>query len=220
MTSLVTLKTILLTAFICGLSAVITAHEPAPGVLSSISGADQVLVKAIDPFAEDPLVNGVPGARVVLINNNTSATDTLLTNAAGEAQFSIDPTGSYEVKILDGPIPLPLKVSVYDMLIIQKHLIGIKNIDVPQLLIAGDVNNNCNLSVSDLIGLRSAILVPSQLDALPWKFYPEDIVFFNPAMPCAGNSGTSYTFNAADYPGPDPIVFVFEGYAGGNVSGY
>lgn len=195
------------------------ANQPAPGVVSSNSGADQVLVKAVDPFAEDPLVNGVPGARVVLINSNTSATDTLLTNPAGEALFNIDPAGSYEVKILDGPIPLPLKVSVYDMLILQKHLISIKSIDIPQLLIAGDVNNNCNLSVSDLLGLRSAILAPSQLQALPWKFYPKDIVFFNPAMPCAGNTGISYSFNAADYPGPDPVVFVFEGYAGGNVSG-
>lgn len=219
MTSLATLKTILLTTFICGLSTLITAHEPAPGVLSNISGADQVLVKAVDPFAEDPLVNGVPGARVVLINTNTQATDTLLTNTAGEALFTIDPTGSYEVKILDGPISLPLKVSVYDMLILQKHLISIKSIDLPQLLIAGDVNNNCNLSVSDLLGLRNAILAPSQLQALPWKFYPEDIVFFNPVMPCAGNSGLSYIFDAADYPGPDPAVFVFHGYAGGNVSG-
>lgn len=219
MTSLATLKTILLTAFICGLSAVITAHEPAPGVVSSISGADQVLVKAVDPFAEDPLANGVPGARVVLINTNTSATDTLLTNSAGEALFTIDPAGSYEVKILDGPIPLPLKVSVYDMLILQKHLISIKSILKPQLLIAGDINNNCNLSVSDLLAFRSAILVPTQLQALPWNFYPEDIQFFNPSNPCAGNSGTSYIFDAADYPGPDPATFIFEGYAKGNVSG-
>ncbi|MBK7341940.1 MAG: hypothetical protein IPJ06_01795 [Saprospiraceae bacterium] len=111
------------------------------------------------------------------------------------------------------------KVSVYDMLILQKHLISIKSILKPQLLIAGDINNNCNLSVSDLLAFRSAILVPTQLQALPWNFYPEDIQFFNPSNPCAGNSGTSYIFDAADYPGPDPATFIFEGYAKGNVSG-
>ncbi len=206
-------------ALIIGIADLLIATQLDPAHPVQLVSTDQVLVKAVDPYAADPAQNGVPQASVVLINTNTQATDTLLTDAAGEALFAIDPTGSYEVKILTGPIPLPLKVSVYDMLIIQKHLIGIKSIDVPQLLIAGDVNNNCNLSVSDLLALRGAILAASPLEALPWRFYPEDIQFFNPSYPCAGNTGLSYTFNAADYPGPDPAVFVFEGYAGGNVSG-
>ncbi|MBK7341939.1 MAG: carboxypeptidase regulatory-like domain-containing protein [Saprospiraceae bacterium] len=98
-----------MTSLLFYFGTLVMANQPTPGVVSSISGADQVLVKAVDPFAEDPLANGVPGARVVLINTNTSATDTLLTNSAGEALFTIDPAGSYEVKILDGPIPLPLQ---------------------------------------------------------------------------------------------------------------
>lgn len=219
MVSFTAFNTSLLTVMMCAFSLSVSAFQsPADGTSVGV-GANQVLVKAIDPYAEDPLMNSVPGAQVVLINANTSATDTLLTNAAGEALFNIDPAGSYEVKILDGPIPLPLKVSVYDMLILQKHLISIKSITIPQLLIAGDLNNNCNLSVSDLLAFRSAILAPEQLQALPWNFYPEDIQFFNPSNPCAGNSGTSYIFNAADYPGPDPATFIFEGYAKGNVSG-
>ncbi len=219
MTRSALLRASLMVALIVGISDLMMATPPDPGHPLQQMSVDQVLVRAIDPYASDPSQDGVPQAKVVLINTNTQATDTLLTNAAGEALFAVDPAGSYEVKILTGPIPLPLKVSVYDMLIIQKHLIGIKNIDVPQLLIAGDVNNNCNLSVSDLLALRGAVLAASPLEALPWRFYPEDIQFFNPANPCAGNTGTSYTFNAADYPGPDPAVFVFEGYAGGNVSG-
>ena len=205
-------------ALISNINAGISIHEISEHLPSSLA-SDQLVVKAIDPFAENPPQDGVPGARVVLIDLNSQATDTLLTNNAGEAIFTIDPAGSYEVKILSGPIPLPVKVSVYDLLILQKHLIGIKSISFPQLLIAGDVNNNCNLSVSDLLAIRNAILDPDQLQALAWDFYPEDIQFFNASDPCAGNTGLSYIFDAADFPGPDPVVFIFEGYARGNVSG-
>ncbi|MEZ5033106.1 MAG: hypothetical protein R2787_17090 [Saprospiraceae bacterium] len=212
-------RTVFTVTTLFSFSILAMATQPGPGLPAQVTGTNQVLVRAVDPFAVDPLENGIPGARVVLIDLNTLVTDTLLTDIQGEALFAIDPNGSYEVKVLSGPIALPLKVSVHDLLILQKHLINIKSITQPELLIAADINGNCNVSVSDLIALRNVILDPDQLQALPWAFYPEDIQFFNQANPCAGNTGTSYIFDAVDYPGPDPATFIFEGYAKGNVSG-
>lgn len=211
---IVTLATLL---FICVNSLI--GRIAGPNQFGFSPPTNQILVQVVDPFPADPLQDGIPGARVVLIDLNSSMTDTLLTDSQGEALFSIDPASSYEVKVLSGTVSLPLKVSVHDLLILQKHLINIKSITQPQLLIAADINGNCNVSVSDLIALRNVILDPDQLQALPWAFYPVDIQFFNQANPCAGNTGTSYVFDAADYPGPDPAVFVFEGYVSGNVSG-
>lgn len=82
---------------------------------------------------------------------------------------------------------MPLNgVSTYDLLLIQKHLLGVKSLKSPYKLIAADVNNSCGISVSDIIELRKMILTPG-LDFknnTSWRFVDSKHVFPNPGKPC------------------------------------
>jgi subtilisin-like proprotein convertase family protein len=83
---------------------------------------------------------------------------------------------------------MPLNgVSTYDLLLIQKHLLGIKSLNSPYKMIAADVNNSCGLSVSDIIELRKMILNPGQnfKNNTSWRFVDKQYVFPNPNKPCA-----------------------------------
>ena len=77
-------------------------------------------------------------------------------------------------------------MSTYDLLLIQKHLLAIKGISSPYRLIAADVNNNCNISISDIIELRKMILAPGTNFAnnTSWRFVEAGYAFPNPAKPC------------------------------------
>jgi uncharacterized protein (UPF0216 family) len=76
-------------------------------------------------------------------------------------------------------------VSTYDMLLIQKHLLGLKPISSPYCLIAADVNNSGTISVSDIIALRKTLLNAgtSFTDNSAWRFVDQEFNFPNPLNP-------------------------------------
>jgi hypothetical protein len=76
-------------------------------------------------------------------------------------------------------------VSTYDLLLIQKHLLGIKSLNSPYKLIAADVNNSTTISISDIIELRKMILTPGLnfKDNTSWRFVENTYVFPNPSKP-------------------------------------
>src|SRR5690606_32022046 len=76
-------------------------------------------------------------------------------------------------------------VSTLDLLQIQKHLLGIQNLDSPYKLIAADANNSNSLTAVDLIELRKLILgLYSELpNNTSWRFVDKAYVFPNPANP-------------------------------------
>ncbi len=76
-------------------------------------------------------------------------------------------------------------VSTYDLVLIQQHILGIKNIDNPYRLIAADINNSGSISTADLIELRKLILFiytefPNNTS---WRFLDSDYTFENPLNP-------------------------------------
>ncbi|HEB62813.1 MAG TPA: T9SS type A sorting domain-containing protein, partial [Bacteroidetes bacterium] len=72
-------------------------------------------------------------------------------------------------------------LSTLDIVYIQKHLLGIKDLNSPYKLIAADVNNSGNISASDILELRKMIL--GEYDSFnnnhSWKFIPKDYKFEN-----------------------------------------
>jgi hypothetical protein len=76
-------------------------------------------------------------------------------------------------------------VSTYDLLLIQKHLLGIKALNSSYKLIAADVNNSQNISISDIIELRKMILNPGLnfTNNTSWRFVEGSYVFPNPSKP-------------------------------------
>lgn len=78
-------------------------------------------------------------------------------------------------------------VSTLDLIIVTKHILGIKNLESPYAMIAADANNSGTISTLDLIAIRKIILQLS--DEFPnntaWRFIPKNHQFTNPNDPCA-----------------------------------
>ncbi len=76
-------------------------------------------------------------------------------------------------------------VSTYDILLMQKHILGIKQIQTPYCLIAADVNKSGSVSIADIISLRKTLLTASEqfTDNTSWRFVDETFIFPNPTNP-------------------------------------
>ena len=76
-------------------------------------------------------------------------------------------------------------VSTLDLIIIQRHLLGMKAMDDVHDIIASDANESGSISAADLLELRKLILSVSQ--ELPngrsWRFIDKNYQFENPASP-------------------------------------
>jgi len=79
-------------------------------------------------------------------------------------------------------------VSTLDLVIIQKHLLGILPLTSPYKILAADADNNNSVSANDLFQLRKLILgVQDELPASEaWNFVSEDYVFTSPQNPWLG----------------------------------
>lgn len=76
-------------------------------------------------------------------------------------------------------------VSTLDLVLLQRHILGIQKLDSPYKVIAGDVDNSNGISAIDLIQLRKLIL--GVFEELPesqsWAFVPEDHEFVDVNAP-------------------------------------
>lgn len=108
-----------------------------------------------------------------------------MTNNSGNYAFYNNPMyldygieGSKEDDYMNG-------VSTLDLVLIQKHILGIQFLNSPYKVIAADINSDENVSALDLIQLRKLIL--GIYDELPsndsWRFIDEGQTFTNPMSP-------------------------------------
>lgn len=78
-------------------------------------------------------------------------------------------------------------VSTFDLLLMNKHILGIQPFSTPYEVIAADVNNSGNVSTLDMIALRKLIL-GYELELTSnssWRFVEADYIFPNPSNPWA-----------------------------------
>jgi hypothetical protein len=78
-------------------------------------------------------------------------------------------------------------VSTFDLLLMNKHILGIQPFSTPYQIIAADVNNSGNVSTLDMITLRKLIL-GDELEFTnnsSWRFVEADYIFPNPSDPWA-----------------------------------
>ncbi|MCB0615349.1 MAG: hypothetical protein KDC75_18655 [Phaeodactylibacter sp.] len=78
-------------------------------------------------------------------------------------------------------------VSTFDLLLINKHILGVELLDSPYKRLAADVNNTQSITTLDMIILRRLILgldigFPSQPS---WRFVPASYIFPEPENPWA-----------------------------------
>jgi hypothetical protein len=78
-------------------------------------------------------------------------------------------------------------VSTYDLVLINRHILGLQLLDSPYKMIAADANNSGSITTLDLIQLRKLILnVDAQLpNTSSWRFIPSSFRFPNPSNPWA-----------------------------------
>lgn len=79
-------------------------------------------------------------------------------------------------------------ISTLDIVLIQKHILGISPVSDVYQLIGADVNKDCKINGSDLIQIRKLILGKYENDAFPnntsWRFVQADQKFANSTKPC------------------------------------
>jgi len=112
----------------------------------------------------------------------------MMTGSSGFFQFSgLDAGQGYIIQPFKDDNHLN-GVSTYDILLIQKHLLGIKSLNSPYRIIAADVNKSNNISISDVIDLRKALLTAGSFQKnTSWRFVDGDYTFINPANPLQEN---------------------------------
>jgi hypothetical protein len=78
-------------------------------------------------------------------------------------------------------------VSTFDLILIQKHILGTALLDSPYKLIAADANNSRSISTLDLIQIRKLILnIDTEFsNNTSWRFVDADYEFLDAANPWA-----------------------------------
>jgi hypothetical protein len=78
-------------------------------------------------------------------------------------------------------------VSTFDLVLIQKHILGVQALNSPYKMIAADVNNSKTISTLDLIALRKLILNIDQSfqHNTSWRFVDATYQFPNASNPWA-----------------------------------
>lgn len=87
-------------------------------------------------------------------------------------------------------------VSTLDVVLIQRHIIGIAPLETPFQMIAADVNNSNSISASDVVALRKVVLgVQSELPNknTSWRFVDAGHEFVNYENPWHGNIAEDYS---------------------------
>lgn len=85
-------------------------------------------------------------------------------------------------------------VTTYDIVLIQRHILGIQSFDNPYKYLASDVNSSCSVTAADIAEIRRLILGKiSAFSKCPsWKFVPVKSTLPEPVDPCVFESSLKY----------------------------
>ena len=109
----------------------------------------------------------------------------VLTSDAGEYAFASMPIGGSYLVIPRKDDQHLNGISTLDLILIQRHILGVEWLDSPYKMLAADVNGNQDISAVDLIELRKLIL--GVYNELPqneaWRFVDAQYDFIDPLNP-------------------------------------
>ncbi len=118
----------------------------------------------------------VESVEVGISENNM---DAVITNNDGSYEFeNLAMQNNYTITPWKNMNPLN-GVSTFDLIILQKHILGIDPISSPYRMIAGDINDSGAITTIDLVVLRKLILsIYSEFPSnTSWRFIDSDFVF-------------------------------------------
>lgn len=133
-----------------------------------------------------------------------------MTNSSGQYLFEQLPAGQpYTVEGVSSLDYLLDCISTFDLILIQRHILGIQALNSPYKIIAADVNRSGSVTVLDLILLQMEILaIHTPQEQFVWRFIPADYAFPDPANPWAEVFPEQIAFEDlwGDHPHQDFIV--------------
>ncbi len=137
------------------------------------------------------LTESVSGVQVQLLGSNLGSQST---DDSGNYTFPPMPYGgSYSV--MPGLNTDARKgVTTLDLILLQKHLLGIHELDNPYTMIAADANHSGTISAMDIVVLRKLILgiTDTIQNNTSWRFVDAAYQFDSPANPFAEDFSESY----------------------------
>ncbi|MBK8623759.1 MAG: T9SS type A sorting domain-containing protein [Saprospiraceae bacterium] len=145
-----------------------------PGLLPSVSGR-------IATYIQD----GLEDTEVGLVNMLNAETNKSMTNVEGKYTFT--GVNSFNPKSIDAfkNDDATNGVSTLDLVLIQRHILGITPFQTPYELLAADINNSRSINSSDLVLLRKLILGLTSTfeNNTSWRFIPAGYQFIDPTFP-------------------------------------
>ncbi|MFZ1496945.1 MAG: cohesin domain-containing protein, partial [Saprospiraceae bacterium] len=126
----------------------------------------------------------------------SSPIPSFLTQANGQFAFNLFVDNAYTVrpeKLMD-----PLNgVTTFDLVLINKHILGLQLLDSPYKMIAADINKSGSITTFDMVELRKLILqIYSAYPAnTSWRFVDASYTFPNPANPFTQTFPEVYDIN-------------------------
>lgn len=112
-------------------------------------------------------------------------------------------------------------VSTFDLVLINKHILGVELLNSPYKMIAADANKSNSITTFDIVTLRKLILgIDTVLaNTNSWRFIPADFVFPDPGNPFAGPFPESVNPALPPQPPAQPQTVNFVGLKVGDVNG-
>ena len=121
----------------------------------------------------------------IFANGLGTTTNEMVTDETGDYALGDIPTcESYELIPTRDDDPT-LGVSTLDIVVLQKHILGLDLLDSPYQYIAADANNSGTISTLDLVEMRKVILLISDgfLNNTSWRFVDESFEFTDDTNP-------------------------------------
>jgi hypothetical protein len=178
----------------------------------------------------NPLVSTVSGTTVkeneevisdVIVRMEGTEANPVTTNNDG--RFVFEPmTNGGAYNILPGKDGDDLNgVSTLDLVMIQRHILGLEKLGTPYKLLAADVNNSASITASDLTELRKLILglTPEFTNNTSWRFFDAAHKFADANDPWRGSLAESYAIENLNNSMDLSFIGVKVGDVNGNAKG-
>ena len=127
----------------------------------------------------------IPLEETMMVLSSAESKDTLFTDEEGEYSFPNMPLQDEYILRPEKDSDHMQGVSTLDLVLIQRHILGLQFLDTPYKVIAADVNNSESVSAVDLLQLRKLILgiYDTFPDNTSWRFVDKDYVFTDDLYP-------------------------------------